>query len=157
MLANLSNKIINSTAFKKLRAVLSFCFHYLHKEFLWGVFKKIDEKFFKFLFVGILNTAFSYFLYALFLTLGLKANLALFFQYVIGVLWNFKTTGSIVFNNKKNYLIFKFVASYIFTFIINSLLLTFLGEYVNDYLAQAFLILPIALLSFIILKYWVFK
>ena len=148
---------MNSVAFKRLRATLSFCFHYLHKKFLWGSFKKIDEKFFKFLFVGILNTAFSYFLYVVFVTLGLKANIALFFQYVIGVLWNFKTTGSIVFNNKKNYLIFKFIASYIFTFIINSICLSYLVTFLNDYLAQALLILPIALLSFIILKYWVFK
>ena len=123
MLANLSNKILNSTAYKKFEAVLSFCFHYLHKKFMWGMFKKIDEKFFKFLFVGFLNTAFSYFLYALFITIGFVANIALFFQYVFGVLWNFKTTGTIVFQNKNNKLIFKFVLSYVFTFLINSVLL----------------------------------
>ena len=157
MLANLNNKIQNSVAFKKLRATLSFCFHYLHKKFMWGVFKKIDEKFFKFLFVGFLNTAFSYFLYALFLIIGFAPNLALFFQYILGVLWNFKTTGTIVFENKNNKLIFKFVLSYIFTFLINSILLKLLINGVNEYLAQAILILPIAFLSFAILKYWVFK
>lgn len=157
MLANLNNKIMNSTAFKKLRAVLSFCFHYLHKQFLWGIFKNIDEKFFKFLFVGFLNTAFSYFLYAVFVSLGLIANVALFFQYIIGVLWNFKTTGTIVFQNKDNKLIFKFIASYVLTFFINSIFLKFLTSFINAYLAQAILILPIALLSFILLKKWVFK
>lgn len=157
MLANLSNKILNSTAFEKFKAVFSFCFHYLHKKFMWGMFRKIDEKFFKFLFVGFLNTAFSYFLYAIFVTLGLIANLALFFQYILGVLWNFKTTGTIVFQNKNNKLIFKFIASYIFTFLINSVLLKVLTSFINDYLAQAILILPIALLSFFILKKWVFK
>lgn len=157
MLVNLNNKILNSTAFKKLRAVLSFCFQYFHKRFLWGIFSSIDEKFFKFLFVGLLNTAFSYFLYALFITIGLVANLALLLQYIFGVLWNFKTTGTIVFQNKNNKLIFKFVLSYVFTFLINSILLKILLNYINDYLAQAILILPIALLSFIILKYWVFK
>ena len=157
MLAKLNSKILNSTAFKKIRAVLSFCFYFLHKKFLWGVFSKIDEKFFKFLFVGFLNTAFSYFLYALFVTIGLVANLALLLQYIFGVLWNFKTTGTIVFQNKNNKLIFKFILSYIFTFVINSVLLKILVNYINDYLAQAILILPIALLSFFILKYWVFK
>ena len=73
---------MNSVAFKKLRAALSFCFHYIHKQFLWGIFKRIDEKFIKFLFVGFLNTAFSYFIYAVFITIGLCANLALFFQYI---------------------------------------------------------------------------
>ena len=148
---------MNSTAYKQFRAVLSFCFHYLHKQFLWGVFKKIDEKFFKFLFVGFLNTAFSYFIYAFFITVGLIANVALFFQYILGVLWNFKTTGTIVFQNKNNKLIFKFIASYILTFAINSVFLAILTMFLNPYLAQALLIMPIALISFIILKKWVFK
>lgn len=156
MLANL-NKITNSTASKKFKAVLSFLFHYIHKKFLWGSFKNIDEKFFKFLFVGLLNTAFGYFLYALFLTIGFVANMALFFQYILGVLWNFKTTGTIVFQNKNNKLIFKFVLSYLFTFLINSVLLKILTGYINGYLAQAILIIPIALLSFLILKNLVFR
>jgi putative flippase GtrA len=157
MLANLNKKIMNSTAYKKFTAVLSFCFHFLHKKFLWGVFKKIDEKFFKFLFVGFLNTAFSYFIYVLLIAIGLIANMALFFQYIIGVLWNFKTTGTIVFQNKNNKLIFKFILSYIFTFLVNSVLLAILTRHLNAYLAQAILIMPIAMLSFIILKKWVFK
>lgn len=157
MLANLSYKISNSTVFKKLKAVLYFCIKYFHKKFLWGIFSFIDEKFFKFLFVGALNTAFSYFLYVLFVSIGFVANVALLFQYCFGILWNFKTTGTIVFNNKNNKLILKFVLSYVFTFIINSIFLKILINYINDYLAQAILVLPIALLSFTIFKYWVFK
>lgn len=157
MLANLNNKIIESVAFKKLRAALSICFHYFHKKFLWGVFSFVDEKFFKFLIVGFINTLFSYFLYVFFVAVGFCANLALFFQYILGVAWNFKTTGTIVFNNKDNSLIFKFVLSYIFTFLVNSILLKLLIQNINEYLAQAILIMPIALLSFVILKYWVFK
>lgn len=157
MLANLSNKNTKSTAYKKFRAVLSFYFHFIHKKFMWGIFKNIDEKFFKFLFVGFLNTAFSYFLYALFLTIGLVPNLALLFQYIFGVLWNFKTTGTIVFQNKNNKLIFKFITSYVITFLINSILLKILIVHINKYIAQAILILPIAFLSFVILKNWAFK
>ena len=156
---NISNKILKSTAYKKFRAVLSFLFHYLHKKFLWGIFKNIDEKFFKFLFVGALNTAFSYCLYAFFVAIGLVPNVTLFFQYVIGVLWNFKTTGVIVFKNNNNKLIFKFIGSYIFTFALNSLFLYTLAEQLklNDYLSQAILILPMAMISFAIFKLWVFK
>ena len=157
MLANFKNKIKESTAYKQFRAVLSFCFHYLHKKFLWGLFKCIDEKFFKFLFVGALNTLFGYILYAFFVTIGLKANLALFFQYILGILWNFKTTGSIVFKNNNNRLIFKFILSYIFTFTINSFALNFLIKFLNEYIAQAILVLPIAIISFLIFKFWVFK
>ena len=156
-MANLSKKIMNSTAYKQFKAVLSFCFHFLHKKFMWGAFKKIDEKFFKFIFVGILNATFSYLIYALLIAVGLVANLALFFQYIIGVLWNFKTTGTIVFQNKNNKLIFKFIASYVLTFAVNSVLLALLTKILNAYLAQAILIMPVALLTFIILKKWVFK
>ena len=154
---NLKSKILESTAYKKFEAVLSACFHYIHKKLFWGVFSRIDEKFFKFLFVGALNTLFGYTTYALFVAIGLVANVALFLQYIVGVLWNFKTTGAIVFKNHNNRLIFKFIASYIFTFFINSVLLKFLTSFMNDYLAQALLVLPVAMLSFIIFKFFVFK
>lgn len=153
-------KQIESVVFKLKTTLLSFIsktFHYIHKKLFWGLFSFIDEKFFKFLFVGVLNTAFSYTIYAILVTFGLIANLALFFQYILGVLWNFKTTGIIVFKNHDNRLIFKFIASYVITFIINSILLDILIKYVNEYLAQAILVLPIALLSFLIFKLWVFK
>ena len=157
MLAKIENIILESTAYKAFRAVLSNVFHYLHKKFLWGAFKIIDEKFFKFLFVGFINTLFSYFIYALFVKFGLKANFALFFQYIIGVVWNFKTTGTIVFKNKKNSLIFKFIISYIFTFFLNSFLLYALVRFLNPYISQAILVLPIAIVSFLIFKFWVFR
>jgi len=158
MLANfIRQKILDSTVKKKFVAVLSYLFHYLHKKFMWGFFSKIDEKFFKFLFVGALNTLFSYTVYALFVFIGLIPNIALFCQYIIGVIWNFKTTGTIVFNNNNNKLFLKFVSSYIFTFCLNSLLLRILINYLNDYLAQAILVLPIATISFLLFKFWVFK
>ncbi len=157
MSANYKNKIIPNTAFKKIKAVFAFCFRYLHKKFFFGIFSKLDEKFFKFMLVGVLNTAFAYTIYAIFVLIGLKANLALLFQYIIGVLWNFKTTGSIVFKNNNNRLIFKFIFSYIVTFIINSMCLKFLTHYLNDYISQAILVLPVAILSFLIMRFWVFK
>lgn len=160
MLVNKLKNIIKSAVFN-LKAVLfkfiSNTFHYIHKKMFWGIFSRIDEKFFKFLFVGALNAAFSYTIYALFLWIGLIPNVALFFQYIIGVLWNFKTTGIIVFKNHDNRLIFKFITSYVITFCVNSILLNILIRFINEYLAQALLILPVAILSFLIFKFWVFK
>ena len=160
MLVNKIKNQIKSTA-SNLKAVLLSCiskvFHYIHKKMFWGIFSFIDEKFFKFLFVGVLNSAFSYAIYAIFIAIGIKINLALFLQYIIGVLWNFKTTGTIVFKNNDNRLIFKFILSYVFTFLINSILLNILVKFTNEYLAQALLILPVALVSFLIFKFWVFK
>ena len=159
MLANFKKTIKDAARhlIKCVSAASSFIFHYIHKKFLWGIFSFIDEKFFKFLFVGAINTLFSYTIYAILITIGLIPNMALFFQYILGVLWNFKTTGVIVFQNNDNRLIFKFVASYIFTFVLNSILLNLLLKITNEYLAQALLVLPIALVSFIIFKVWVFR
>ena len=123
----------------------------------FGIFRRFDERFIKYLFVGALNTLFSYTLYAILVAVGLVANVALFVQYIIGVLWNFKTTGSLVFKNHNNKLIFKFIACYVFTFILNSIFLKLLTYYLNPYISQAILVFPIALVSFVIMKFWVFK
>ena len=157
MLAKFKTTILESTLYKKLAEVLSCLIKYIHQKMFWGAFRKFDEKFIKYLFVGALNTLFSYTIYAIFVAIGLVANLALTFQYIIGVLWNFKTTGSLVFKNHNNKLIFKFVACYIFTFILNSIFLKILVLYLNPYISQALLIFPIALVSFVIMKCWVFK
>jgi len=157
MLVNIKNTILKSTAYKKFEAVLSYCFHYIHKKMFFGIFKNIDEQFFKFLFVGALNTVVGYGIYALFILIGCIANIALFFQYIFGILWNFKTTGVIVFKNHENKLLFKFILSYVFTFTINSILLYFINQFLNAYISQAILILPVAMISFVIMKFWVFK
>ena len=145
-----------NTALNKIKAVFSLLFHYIHKKFLWGMLSSVDEKFLKFLFVGLLNSVFAYSLYVILVAIGLIPNVALFFQYIIGTLWNFKTTGIIVFKNHNNRLIFKFVGSYVFTFILNSILLNILIRYINEYLAQAILIPFIAVISFMIFRLYVF-
>ena len=159
MLDNLTKKLKNNTAFIKLRAVFSSLFHYFHKKMLWGLFSRFDEKFLKFLFVGALNTLFAYVLYAFFVAIGFVANVALVLEYFFGILWNFKTTGALVFKNSDNRLIFKFFGCYIFTFFFIFLFLYVLVNkcMLNDYLAQAILVPPIAVVSFFIMKFWVFK
>lgn len=159
MLAKHINTIKNTALRVKtrLKAVFFLIVSYLHLKFFWGIFKNIDEKFFKFLFVGALNAFFAYVIYAFFVALSLKPNFALFFQYIIGVLWNFKTTGSIVFKNKDNALLFKFILTYVFTFLINSFLLHNLVPKLGNYLSQALLIPFMAVISFLLFKFWVFK
>ncbi len=142
--------------------------------------KRVDKKFIKFLFVGALNTLFGYSLYALclftfthlphtpyiiatikkfvgFLNLN-KETLSLTIQWVVGVLWNFQTTGKIVFKNKDNGLLFKFLLTYIVSYLVNKTLLEMLLHYgFNGYIAQAIIVLPVAIFSFIMLKTFVFK
>lgn len=117
----------------------------------------LDRKFIKFLFVGAINTVFGYLMYSLFISTPLHRSAALFCAYVAGVLWNFKTTGVLVFRNGDNRLIFRFVGSYVITYFINLGCLNLLAQYnVNKYLAQLILVLPIAIISFILFKKFVF-
>lgn len=73
---------------------------------------KIDWLFVKFILVGILNTAFGYGAFALLMYTGLHYSAAVVLSTIAGILFNFKTTGVLVFKNKDNSLIFKFIAVY---------------------------------------------
>jgi putative flippase GtrA len=74
---------------------------------------------------------------------------------VAGVLFNFKSTGLLVFKSENNRLITRFVAVYIVVYAVNVALLKMaylLGE--GPYFAGAVLIGPMALLAFVL--HWKF-
>lgn len=117
-----------------------------------------SPRFMTFLFVGVLNTAFGYFLYVLFLFVGLHYAAAAFLSNIFGILFNFKTIGSFVFQNKNNRLIFKFFGVYAVCYVANITGLT-LCKYFglsNMYIAGAILVLPVALLGYCLNKNFVF-
>ena len=117
----------------------------------------LDYRFIKFLFVGALNTLFSYCVYSLLLFIGGHYAIAVIVSTVLGVLFNFKTTGVIVFKNNDNALIFKFVGVYSVTCSLNIIFLKIFDMLgFNLYFAGAILILPMALISFILMKKLVF-
>ena len=117
----------------------------------------LDYRFIKFLFVGALNTLFSYCVYSLLLFIGGHYAIAVIVSTVLGVLFNFKTTGVIVFKNNDNALIFKFVGVYSVTCSLNIIFLKIFDMFgFNLYFAGAILILPMALISFILMKKLVF-
>lgn len=143
---------------KTLRSMLFRIFDWICTKSCFGLLKHLERRFIKFLFVGGINTLFGYSMYALFVTLSFKPSDALLISYILGVFWNFKTTGSIVFKNKDNKLILKFFISYIFTYYVNNLSLNFLISdlHLNKYLAEALVIPPVAVLSFVIFKTFIF-
>ena len=117
----------------------------------------LDYRFIKFLLVGALNTLFSYCVYSLLLFIGGHYAIAVIVSTVLGVLFNFKTTGVIVFKNNDNALIFKFVGVYSVTCSLNIIFLKIFDMLgFNLYFAGAILILPMALISFILMKKLVF-
>jgi len=118
----------------------------------------IDKRFLIFLAVGVLNTFVGYSLYALFLALHLHYSLASLFATFLCVLFNFKSTGYLVFKNKQNNLIFKFVGGYTVVYFLNLIGLKIFDVFrVNMYLAGAVLLVPMAMTSFLINKNIVFK
>lgn len=158
MIKKLENSIIESTEYKKFRSVLSIIFEWFYTKFFFGILSRFERKFVKYLFVGFMNTVFSYMVYAICVTILSRPTLSLAISYVIGILFNFQTTGRIVFKNKNNTLIFKFFLSYLTTFFINRYFLDTLVStfHVDKYLSQAVLVFPIAMISFLLLKHFVF-
>lgn len=125
-----------------------------------GLFQKhIQNKFIRFLFVGGLNTAFGMGVYCLMIWIGLSYIWATLISQVLGVLFNFMTTGTLVFENSDKRLIFKFVFSYVITYFINvgtnKALQVAFG--LNEYFSGIGAIIVSALASFFILKLFVYK
>ena len=111
---------------------------------LWAI------PFLRFLVVGGINTLFSYAVYALLILLGLHYVLAALIATICGILFNFKTTGTLVFKNKDNRLILRFFAVYSFTYLINiGLLKLFDIAGVGSLVAGAIIVLPLAIVSFL--------
>lgn len=116
------------------------------------------KQLFLFLFVGGINTIFGYSLYAILLFLHFHYGLASLLGTIGGVLFNFKTTGTIVFKNHDNRLLYKFIAVYCATYLINvGCLRIFALHGANMYVAGLILVIPIALLSYTLLKKFVFE
>lgn len=110
-------------------------------------------RFVRFLAVGVLNTAFGLGLYWLLLALGLGPQPALALSFAIGVLWNFRTHARLVFDTKGYGRFLPYAGAYGVIYVVNALSLRFLLINGTDkYLAQAILVLPMAVLAFILIS-----
>ncbi len=143
--------------------------------------QKIENKFVRFLFVGVINTLFGYGLFLFFIWIGMHYSLALLFANVLGILFNYKTTGYIVFETKSNKLIIHFFMVYGIVYLFNLLELYLLDisplyeiildwdvldfidalplnkNKIGDAIGQAITLLPNAMLSFFLNKAFVFR
>lgn len=112
----------------------------------------------KFFLVGGINTLFGYGVFALMIWLGLHYGLAAAISTIAGVLFNFKTTGRLVFGSHDNKRIFLFVAAYVTTYLLNLALLELLTRAgLNAYHSGLLLIIPMALVSYHLLSRFVFR
>jgi putative flippase GtrA len=135
--------------------------------------KAFNISFIRFLFVAGINTVFGYLVFSATVFVFKKvsdnvANKLLSANYVyvsvavatiIAVLFNFKTYGSIVFNSKDNSKILRFFGVYLCTMSIQMMLLKGLSRagIPNPYIAGGIILLPVALLSFFLMRRFVYR
>lgn len=110
-------------------------------------------RFFRFLAVGGLNTAFGYAVYAVLVVLGLPPQGALALAFCVGVIWNFFTHARLVFGARGFRRLPAYVAVYVAIYAVNSLLLAqVMAMGIHPLVAQAGLALVMAVLSYAAIK-----
>lgn len=122
--------------------------------------KKHYEKhsqFLLFLVIGGVNTCFGFSIFSLLIFLDLHYTVAVFFSTCLGVLFNFKTTGYIVFKNTNYLLFFKFVLVYTVIYFLNiGIIKLCLFAQPNVYAAGLVSTIICALVSYALNKNFVF-
>ena len=112
----------------------------------------------RFVLVGGLNTAFSYVVYAACIFLGAGYALASAASMAGGILFSYKTTGRLVFADAGQGSLPRFAACYLAVYCNTVLLLHGLDSLgVDPYLSGLIVALPGALLSFTLLRLFVFR
>lgn len=125
-----------------------------------------EPQFIRFVLVAMLNTAFGLFVNYLFLFIFehlFKLNHAYvvsnFIATIVSILFNFKTYGILVFKNKDNKLILRFLAVTTFTYLLNIggiALLEHCGSQ-NNYINLTIMAVPVGLLNYVLNSIFVYK
>jgi putative flippase GtrA len=117
-----------------------------------------NTKLIKFFMVGALNTLFGYSVFLAFLWLGLHYSVAIAIATILGVLFNFKSIGFLVFQSKDNSRIYRFLFVYAIIYVLNvvGVGLLLLAN-IDEWLGGLILLLPLALLSFYLNSRFVFR
>jgi putative flippase GtrA len=119
--------------------------------------KKTLSQFARFLAVGVLNTAFGYAVFAALVLAGMPPMPALALTYVVGVVFNFATTGRYVFGGAPREAFLRFVAAYVVIYVFNvGLYQVFAWMGAQPLLAQALCVPVTAVFSFAVFRMGVF-
>ena len=122
--------------------------------------KLTSNKFVRFLFAALINTAFGYIVYATLIFFDAPYAYALLIANIAGIIFNYLSYGKILFKDNGNlYVFLKFVAAYAGTYFFNvmSLELLISNFKLGPYLAQLICIIPNATITWILINYWVYK
>lgn len=114
-------------------------------------------RFARFLAVGGLNTAFGFAAYAALLALGFHYALAVALATVLGVLFNFRTYGALVFGGAGAHRLPRFVLVYLLLYVVNVTGIGLLsGTGVSDLVAGLLMLPPVAVLGYLLNSRFVF-
>lgn len=106
-------------------------------------------RFLKFLAVGALNTVFGYAVFAICIWLGLHFTIAAAISTVLGTLFNFKTTGRLVFGSRQSSRLGRFIGVYLVIYCTNIAgVWSLMTIGATAYWAGMLMIAPLALLSY---------
>jgi putative flippase GtrA len=116
------------------------------------------RRFLRFLVVGFVNTVFGYSLFALIYFATGRHNIAIVIATTLGVLFNFFTTGRIVFGNRNAWAIVPFVLSYVLALGLNIWLLDILVRLgISALVAQALCLPAVVATSYLVNARIVFR
>ena len=114
------------------------------------------ERLWRYYLAGIVNTAFGYGLYALFVALGLNMYLAQIVAHLLGMAFNYVTYSRHAFHDS-NVSKSRFVASYAVNYLLGLGALWAISQVVaSPYLAGFIAVGIVSLINYFILKHWVF-
>ena len=130
-----------------------------HNPLLALIKKMLNNRFVKFVLVGGINTLFGFSIFSACVYLTRNPSASVVIGTVLGVLFNFNTYGRLVFKSRDNSRIFRFFAIYLFTMTSQILLLNFFAHIgiTSPYVGGAILTLPMALISFTLMRKFVFN
>lgn len=115
--------------------------------------KAIQKQFIIFICFGIINTVFGYSIFAFFIFLNAPYYLAFLFAALLGLAFNFITTGRIVFKNKSFKVIYKFITISTLLYLIHITLIKIINRSINNFYISGLLTMSLtAILSFYLNK-----
>ena len=118
----------------------------------------ISAEFIKFIAIGSLNTLFYYVCYAFLIYFNLSYTLAVLVATSLTSIVSFKSFGTYVFNNRDNKLFYKFALLTLLNYLLNIFFIYILSQYgLSYYLAGLISAIIVALNSFLINKFFIFK
>lgn len=118
----------------------------------------VSMQFVRFLVVGVVNTLFGYGVFAGLVLAGLAPVAALVAAYVLGVMFNFMTTRRFVFARARRASFLRFAGAYVVIYFFNLGLYKLVeGAGAPPLVAQAICLPPVAVFSFLLFKFQVFR